>query len=290
MSVFFTDTDCELWYTDVDKYDIKVIGMPYTLDGEEKFYDMGRNTDFHHLFQRMREGAMPITSALNPQMYIDYFEPYFEKGEDILYIHFSDKMSGTFEYMKTALNILKEKYPKRKFTAFNTRSISGGAGYMVLEAAKMHHAGKSDEEIVKFLTEFSKHVASIFVVDSLGHLKRGGRISAAKAAVGSLLSLKPMLAFDDEGAIKQLGTQKGMKKTIMTLVERIRKNIQKVEKYPIWVLDADAKESGDFCEKCIMDAIPNASVVRYPIGPVIGTHCGPGTIGIIYYAEERIKD
>ena len=88
MSVLFTDTDCEIWFTDVDKYDIKVIGMPYTLDGVERFYDMGRNTDFKLMYDRMREGAMPSTSALNPQDYLDYFEPVLASGEDILYIHF----------------------------------------------------------------------------------------------------------------------------------------------------------------------------------------------------------
>lgn len=288
MSVYFTDTDCELWYTDVDKYDIKVIGMPYTLDGEEKFYDMGRATDFKHLFQRMREGAMPITSALNPQMYIDYFEPYFAAGEDILYVHFSEKMSGTFEYMRTAENILKEKYPKRKLTVVNTRLISGGAGMIVLEGAKMHAAGKSDEEIVAALNELSKHISIDFVVDSLAHLRRGGRISAASAMVGSILNIKPMLSFDDEGAIQKFGTQKGMKKALVTLCERVKSNIQKVDKYPVWVIDADSSDMADFFEKYLEELIPKIQIVRYPIGPVIGTHCGPGTIGIIYYGEKRM--
>ena len=94
--------------------------MPYTLDGEEKFYDMGRNTDLKHMFKRMREGAMPITSALNPQNYIDYFEPVFERGEDILYVHFSTELSATFNYMQIAINILEEKYPRRKITCFDT--------------------------------------------------------------------------------------------------------------------------------------------------------------------------
>ena len=111
MSVFFTDSDCEIWYTDVDKYNIKVLGMPYILDGEEKFYDMGRNTNFKHMYDRMREGAMPNTAALNPQDYTENFEPVFAAGEDIFYIHFSDKLSGTFNYMQTALTELKEKYP-----------------------------------------------------------------------------------------------------------------------------------------------------------------------------------
>lgn len=288
MSVFFTDTDCELWYTDVDKYNINIIGMPYTLDGEENFYDMGRATDMKHLFKRMREGAMPITSALNPQIYIDYFEPHFAKGDDIFYVHFSDKMSGTFEYMRTAENILKEKYPERKLIVFNTKNISGGAGMIVLEAAKLHRQGKSDEEILAFLEDFSKRVSTNFVVDSLNHLRRGGRISAASAMVGSILNIKPILAFDDEGSIQKLGTQKGMKKAVMSIVDRMKENIRKVDKYPVWVLDADCDVYAEFAEKYIKDSIPNVQVKRYPIGPVIGAHCGPGTVGVVYYGEKRM--
>ena len=290
MSVIFTDTDCELWYTEVDKYDIKVIAMPYTIDGEEKFYDMGRHTDFHHFYERMRDGAMPITSALNPQIYIDYFEPYFAKGEDILYVHFSDKMSATFNYMETALNILQEKYPKAKFTTFNTLSICAGAGIQALEAAKLHAEGKSIPEIVEHLKSFTKHSACLFAVESLSYLKRGGRISSTKAAIGTMLQLKPVIGVGDDGTLHQLGTQKGMKKAMMHIADRIKANAQKIDKYPIWVLDADAKGNGDFMEKQIKDNLPNAEVLRYPIGPVIGSHCGPGTVGVIYYAEERLKD
>ena len=289
MSVFFTDTDCEMWYTDVDKYDIKVIEMPYTIDGEEKFYDMGRNTDFKFLFQRMREGSVPMTSALNPQAYIDYFEPYFKKGEDILYVHFSDKMSGTFEYMKNALNVLKEKYPERKFTAFNTKSICFGGGFQALEAAKMHKAGKSDEEIVDFLTEFSKHVAVGFVVDSLAHLKRGGRISATTAVIGGLLNIKPVLNIDDNGVIQKIGTGKGMHKALSKIIETMRTNIRQIAEYPIYLLDADNKADADWAETEIKKVVGDAvKIERYPIGPVIGAHCGPGTIGIIYYGEKRV--
>ncbi|MGN1259266.1 MAG: DegV family protein [Christensenellales bacterium] len=288
MSVFFTDTDCEMWYTDVDKYDIKVIEMPYTLDGEEHFYDMGRNTDFKKLFQRMREGSVPVTSALNPQAYIEYFEPYFKNGEDILYVHFSDKMSGTFEYMKNALNVLKEKYPERKLIPFNTKSICVGGGFQALEAAKMHKAGKSDQEIIDFLTEFSKHVAISFVVDSLSHLKRGGRISATTAVIGGLLNIKPILKVNDEGTIEKIGTGKGMRKSIQKIIETLKTNIRKIGEYPIYLLDADNKEDADWAEAEIRKVVGDqVEIVRYPVGPVIGTHCGPGTIGLVYYGESR---
>ena len=267
MSVFFTDTDCEIWFTDVDKYDIKVIGMPYTLDGVEYYYDMGRNTDLKLLFQRMREGSTPITSALNPQNYIDYFEPVLKSGQDILYVHFSDQLSGTFNHMKLALNELKEKYPDRKVTTFDTKSICWGAGFQVLLAAKMHQEGKSDEEIVAFLEEVRPHVVTTFVVDSLAHLKRGGRISATTAIIGGMLNIKPMLKIDDEGKIVKCGTGKGMKKALMTMADELAKSIREVGKYPIYIIEGDNMEMAEFLKKQIQTRVgDNCNIEIYPIG------------------------
>ena len=288
MSVFFTDSDCEIWYTDVDKYGINVIGMPYTLDGEEKFYDMGRNTDLKHMFNRMREDSVPATSALNPQNYIDYFEPVFKKGEDILYVHFSDKLSGTFNHLQTALLELKEKYPERQVRLFNTKSICFGAGVQVLEAAKMHKAGVSDEEIISHLEEFSPHVVMEFVVESLAHLKRGGRISAASAAMGGLLNIKPVIKITNEGKLEKFQTARGMKKALSVIVDRCVANIIKEQDCPIYILDADNVSGSNFVETSLREKLGQDVVIeRYTIGPVIGAHCGPGTIGLVYYGNQR---
>ena len=107
MAVLFCDTDCELWYTTAKELDLKVISMPYTIDGVEKMYDLGENTDLKDFFARMRAGSAVITSGLNPQTYIDIFEPYFKAGEDILYVAFSSKMSNTFKYLDLAIAELK---------------------------------------------------------------------------------------------------------------------------------------------------------------------------------------
>lgn len=285
MSVYFTDTDCELWYTDVDKYNINIIKMPYTLDDEEYFYDMGRNTDFQKLFKRMKEGALPITSALNPQDYIDYFEPVLAGGEDIFYVHFSDQLSGTFKHMQVAINELREKYPERKITIFDTKSICMGGGFIALEAGKMHHAGKSDDEILKFLKDFTPHVATYFVVENLQHLRRGGRISAMSATFGTLLNIKPILKITDEGKIEKWGTGKGMKKAVLDIINNMKENY--IPGYTIYIVDAINKDLSDFAEKELQKVFPNEKIEKYPIGPVIGAHCGPGTLGVIYYGKHR---
>ena len=205
MSVFFCDTDCELWYTTAKELGVKVIPMPYTVDGEEKLYDLGENTDFKGFYAKMRAGAAVSTAGLNPQTYIDIFEPYFAAGEDVLYVAFSSKMSNTFSYLDTAIAELKAKYPDAKYRRYDTLNISMGAGIMVYLAAKFFNAHGGDVDATcAYLDTLVQNVAVLFVVDDLKYLARGGRLSPAKAAIGNVLQLKPVLYVSREGEIDVL--------------------------------------------------------------------------------------
>lgn len=282
MSVFFTDTDCEMYYTDAESLGMHVIGMPYTIKGQEYVYDFGKKIDIKKFYADMRAGEIVTTSALNSQDYINYFEPVMAAGEDILYVHFSSKLSGTFDYMQTAINILKEKYPERKVTVFDTKNISLGAGIQAIEACKLHNNGASDEEVIKFLQEFTKKVGVYFYVDSLQYLKRGGRISSVSAAVGSLLNIKPILTVTDEGKLEKIAAVKGTKKALDYLYDRFMKEYNNDDKYELFIIDADNKEVGDEFAERIRNSGKNVAIRRIFVGPVIGAHAGPGTIGLIF--------
>lgn len=282
MSVFFTDTDCEMYYTDAESLGMHVIGMPYTIKGQEYVYDFGKKIDIKKFYADMRAGEIATTSALNSQDYINYFEPVMAAGEDILYVHFSSKLSGTFDYMQTAINILKEKYPERKVTVFDTKNISLGAGIQAIEACKLHNNGASDEEVIKFLQEFTKKVGVYFYVDSLQYLKRGGRISSVSAAVGSLLNIKPILTVTDEGKLEKIAAVKGTKKALDYLYDRFMKEYNNDDKYELFIIDADNKEVGDEFAERIRNSGKNVAIRRIFVGPVIGAHAGPGTIGLIF--------
>lgn len=287
MSVIIYDTDCELWYTQEDELGCPVIKMPYTIDDEEYFYDFGRNTNFKDFYDRVRQGSMPSTSALNPQQYIEFLEPFFAKGEDILYISFSDKLSGTFGHLETALNQLQPKYPDARFRRFSTLNISFGAGYQVYYAIKYFQSGKSLDEVIEFLESFTKNVSVYFMVDSLKYLYKGGRLSAAESFFGTMLGYKPVLKVNDEGALVIHDKPKGEKKAIALFMERLASIGSDLNKYPIVVIDADNPDFADRLIGKIKEQYPDAEIWHYPVGPVIGSHCGPGTVGLIFHSTER---
>lgn len=286
MSILFCDSNCELWYDKAEELGLQVIKMPYTLDGKEYYYDLGKNTDFRHFYDRMRQKSMPTTAALNTYNYIEYFEPFLQKGEDIFYITFSHKLSATFEFMEKAIAELKKKYPDRKITTFDTKSISIGAGFQVYYAAKLWKNGASDEELLKYLTDLSAHTATYFAVNDLFHLKRGGRLSGAAATVGTILGVKPILKLNEEGKIIPVFKEKGTKKVIAKLASIVGEQGGKFDDYNIYIIGADCDaELNELEEKINQTTSGKANIIKQIVGPVIATHCGPGTLSVIFYKE-----
>lgn len=286
MSVLICDSNCELWYTQAEELGIDFISMPYTYNDEVYSYDLGKNTDFKKFYSAVRGGVVPKTMALNPEDYKEILTPYFEKGEDVLYISFSHKMSGTFDSLDAALKELKEIYPERQCTVFNTKAISIGSAPQVLAAAQLKKQGRTDEEIIEFLKDFTNRVAVYFVVDDLMHLKRGGRLSTAAAVAGTVLGLKPMLTFDEEGGLAVIDKVMGRKKAIRKLAEKVVNELTSPE-YCVYVADADCPEEGDLLAKLISEKRPEATIKRQTVGPVIGSHCGPDTLAVSFMSNKR---
>lgn len=288
MSKFFCDTNCELWYTKAKELGLNVIRMPYNIGNDEFYYDLGENTDFVNFFNRIRNGEIPKTSALNEEDYREYFEPVLAGGDDILYVHFSSQMSGTFQSMKVAIEKLIAKYPDRKINTVDTMAISLCAGSIVHNAAKLWKNGATDEEIIKWVEDNRLHFAGYFVVDDLNHLKRGGRISATTAFMGSMLGIKPLLNMSEEGKIEKIGTAKGFKNGVIELFNKLKSIGENVADYDIYILQADNLTYANYLYKLVRDYVgENANIEIQFIGPVIGTHCGPGTIGLIFHSKKR---
>ena len=283
--ILICDSDCELWYTRADELDLKLIKMPYIIDGEEYYYELGRCENAKEFFDKMRKGAKASTAAQNMEYYREFFEPLFQSGEEILYIAFSSKMSGTFEYLEIVIKELSEKYPDAKYTRFDTLSISMGAGIQVYLGAKYAREGHTVEETVRYLENIRSKVTCTFAVEDLVYLKRGGRISPAAAMFGNILQLKPVLKISEEGTIDVATKAKGTKKAMEYMLNNMfASNVD--TSVPITVMHGDAEEKAEkFIEKIREHYGDRVEIWCDPIGPVIGAHCGPDTIGVIYVTK-----
>ena len=287
MYKLFCDSNCELWHTTIEELGLEVIKMPYTLGDKEYFYDMGKDTDFEGFFKAMREGAVPKTSALNEYAYTEYFEPVLAAGQDIFYITFSHAMSATFNAMNSAIAALKQKYPERTVRTVDTKTISLGAGFIVYYAAQKYRQGATMDELEEYVNELVPHTATYFAVEDLTYLYRGGRVSGVSKVFGNLLNIKPILCFNDEGKIVNIDKQKGFKKAMAALRGYMAEKAEGLDKYKVFVLQADCPEAAKTFVADIKAQFPAAEVVVQPVGPVIGSHCGPGTLGVIFVGDKR---
>ena len=288
MSVFFTDTDLELHHTKIKELGINLIKMPFTLGDEILFDDGGESVDLKNYFTKVSTGTPSKTQALNMEEYVEYFEPVLAKGEDIIYVHFSSQMSGTFNSMNMAIDELLKKYPERKITTVDTLSISLGGGLIVYEAAKLHNNGANDEEVKEYVENNRQNISCLFTVDNLMYLKRGGRLNATSAVVGTILGVKPIIKVDEEGKLNNFAKVSGRKKALNFLIDYVKQNALNIADYPIGILHADCEEDGKYVEQKIREfAGPDANIWLQYVGPTIGAHCGKGTVGVAFHAKKR---
>ena len=285
--VLMTDSDSDLLYSIADEKNIPVVRMPYVLDGQEYFDDNGRSGGGKEYFERMRQGAAPVTSLLPTAAYLEYFEPIL-KEKDLLFIAFSSQMSNTIVNMREAREQLLAKYPERKFIIVDTLSISGPQTLLVLGAHELYAQGKSMEEVEEWVLQNRMRAHAWLTVDDLKYLRRGGRISSTSAMFGTLLDIKPIIVMGKGGKMDAAEKVQGRKKALRTIVERTAENIENPESQTVLILQADVPEEADRLAELLRQRIPEIRDIRIQmIGPVIGAHCGPGTLACVFMGKER---
>ena len=285
--VFMTDSDSDLPFHLKEQYNIPVVYMPYALDGKEYFDDLGQMLDHKSYYDMMRNGAVPVTSALNEATYLDYFEPVL-KEKDLLFVAFSSKLSCTLQAVYSAREKLLEKYPDRKFTVVDTLRISGPMTLLVLKAHEMYRAGKPMDEVAGWLEANKLRAQAYFIVDDLKYLKRGGRISAAAATVGTMLDLKPIIMEAADGTLTSNDKIRGRKKAMAFIVDKMLEFAPDPAESPIIVLNADSREDAERVKNMVEQKLPGASVLIENVGPVIGAHSGPGTIALCFIGTKPL--
>ena len=285
--VFMTDSDSDLPYHLKEQYDIPVVYMPYALDGKEYFDDLGKTLNHKEYFDKMRAGATPVTSALNEATYLEYFEPVLESGKDLLFVAFSSQLSCTIQAIYAAREELLARYPERKFIVVDTLSISGPMTILILKAHEMYRNGAAMEEVAAWLEENKLRAQAWFTVDDLTYLKRGGRISPTAAMLGSMLDLKPIIIETCEGKLASVEKVRGRKKAMNYIVEKAAENIEDPTEAVSILLHADAPEEANRLKELLLNRIPGLEIRVENVGPVIGAHCGPGTLAFCFLGKKR---
>lgn len=285
--VITMESNCEIPYEWEDLYGVKVLRMPYTINGQEFFYDLGRETDIPAFFDRMRSGAVVNTAQRNPNEIIEYFEPYLMQGNDILHIAFSSALSGTFNNEQIAKETLLEKYPDRRIELVDTLAISMPHGQLVKAALDMKEEGKTLDEIRDWVENNKMRSCALFTVDDLEYLRRGGRVSGAAAFFGSALQIKPVLYVAPEGMMVPIDKVKGRKKAIKYILDKCAATIYRPEEQTVYICQADCMDEAKSLKRQVEELIRPKNVMINPVGPVIGSHCGPGTLALVYFGRDR---
>ena len=285
---FFTDSTADLTKEYIEANGIHLIPMFYRL-GDQEYFDTplggaGSQTR-KEFYDAMRAGAVPTTSQINQVTYTEAFEPVLAGGEDIFYVAFSSGLTGSLNNARLACEELKEKYPERTVYIVDSLAASQGEGLLVDMGIQAYRQGKTAEEIKAYLDQERFHIHHRFTVEDLVYLKRGGRVSSAAAAVGTMLSIKPMLSVDDEGHLLSQEKAKGRKKALKSLVAHLVDKAGEDFAGEIYLVHSDAGEADiEFTRAAVQQQFGRDVTQVSTLSPIIGAHTGPGLVALIFYA------
>ena len=289
MLKLFTDTDTDITPQQATEYGYSLISMPYSI-GDEQYYPYkdSDTIDFKQFYDTLRSGALPKTSALSPVEYREYFQPAFKEGHDVLYVHFSAAMSGTFSAMKLAVDELLSEYPNRKFYTIDTKGISILSLQIVREVARLHKSGATIDQILAWANQEVDKFAIYFYADNLKFFKRSGRVSGISAMMGDLLDIKPIIHINNAGQMVSLSKSRGRKATLKKIVEMVSNSQENMADYKVLVAQADAMEIASMAVDMLKDRFgDDLDIEIVAVNPTIGGHCGPDAVGISFHAKGR---
>lgn len=283
-----TDSSADLTDELIEEYGIHIVSLSFRVGGEEfPCYVQGQKTDYKQFYDRMRKGEMVDTSLIDMSTCRNIFEGILKRGNDVLYIGFSSALSGSYNAGAMVAESLRDAYPERRVITIDSLSASMGEGLLVYYAAEQRRAGKSVDEVYDWLMENRLRLCHWFTVDDLFHLKRGGRISAATALVGTMLGVKPVLHVDDEGKLVAVGKVRGRRKSLEALVDEMEKTCTNPTEQVAFISHGDCIEDAQYVERLVRERLNVRDVQINYVDPVIGAHSGPGTIALFYLGVSR---
>ena len=286
--IILTDSSADLSGEMAQAADVQVLPLTFTIGGADYHnYPDNREMDPHLFYQRLRAGEVATTAAVNMNQYVEAIEPLLQAGRDVLVLAFSSGLSATFQSSKLAVEELSEKYPERKLYTVDTLCASLGQGLLVWYAAQERKKGRTIEEVRDWAEANKLSLCHQFTVDDLHFLKRGGRISATTAVVGSMLQIKPVLHVDDEGHLINIGKARGRQSSLKALVDKMEKTVTEAGKQTVFISHGDCLEDAEAVAQMVRERFGTQDIRINYVGPVIGAHSGPGTLALFYLGTQR---
>ena len=283
--VILTDSSCDLPLDLAASLGIEILSLEVVLEnGETK---QNHEIDVKAFYEELRNKKQITTSAVGIDRFMGFMEPHLAVGKDVLYLGFSSGLSGTFNAGFVASQELAEKYPDRKIYAVNTLCASLGQGLLVYLCAKMREAGAGIEEVRNYAEDNKLHLCHWFTVDDLFFLKRGGRVSAATAVLGTMLSIKPVMHVDNEGHLVSVGKARGRKASLMALVDNMEKTAIDPANQTVFISHGDCLEDAQAVADEIEKRFGTKDIRINYVGPVIGNHTGAGVVALFVLGTER---
>lgn len=282
--VLVSDSTADLPVEVVEALEVRILPFSYSINDEVIYYHMNReDPDISEFYGKLKKGAMPVTSQINPNSYKEFFENILKEGKDILYLSFSSGLSGSYQTSRMAIDMLEDKYPEAKIVSLDSLCASIGEGVFLYEASKKKEAGMNMEELADWIMENRQKVSHWFMVEDLFHLKRGGRVNTVEAMVGTALKIKPILSVDEEGKLIVMSKARGVNKALEYIVSKLVEEGGNLAELTAVIGHADSIEKANKLKEMAIDAgMKEENIMTAPIGPIIGTHVGAGMAAMAF--------
>lgn len=280
-----TDSACD--FTGAEYESLGLTCVPLSVDFRGTVSDDRNDDSLKEFYDGLRAGDAAKTSAVNPESWKNAILPALEKGKDVLVMAFSSGLSTTCQSAQIAAGELRESYPERQILVVDTLCASMGQGLLVWYACRKRSAGAGLTEVYNWVQENKLHLCHWFTVDDLFFLKRGGRISAATALVGTMLNIKPVLHVDDEGHLISVSKARGRKASIEALAKKVSELDGGFDNSTMFISHGDCREDAEYLAKLLKEKYGAKEVIINYVGAVIGSHSGPGTLALFFLGKHR---
>ncbi len=283
--VIVTDSSCDLPKEIVDAWGIKVLSLEVSIDGVGDFQNHEIDPERFYAYVRAKHGVK--TSAANMDKFSELFTCLAEEGKDIFYIGFSTGLSATYTAGRNAADEVMEKYPDCRIITVDSLCASLGQGLLVRYAVDKKNEGADIDTLEGYIRGLIPHMAHWFTVDDLVYLKRGGRVSAATAVMGTVLQIKPVMHMDNAGKLINVSKARGRDASIKALLEKMKESAIEPEKQKIHICHGDCYDDAKKLADMVTAEFGIKDILIYYTGPVIGAHSGPGTLALFFVANQR---